>query len=224
MDPHSEAPTRIPELTSASCRDVGGRFRESGGWVRLAGPCLAIWTLVATTAGCSQPEDLREWRPDDHSQESIAAPVSSDGTAAAQPATRPNNDDEVIDVWRVRCARCHGLTGRGDGPEGPMFHAPNLTRPEWQSRTTDAALRQLISQGRGRMPPTQLSKPMLDAMVRLVRSLAGEQSSPGTLPPGHPAVDSMPPASPAAPTAHPSSASSAAPARSGDPHPAASAR
>ncbi len=96
-----------------------------------------------------------------------------------------------------------------------MYNAPSLTRAEWQAAVSDDDLRKVISEGRGRMPPTKLSRPMLDGMVRLVRSLSRQQPAAGAdMPPGHPPIggpERPPPASPSAsatpePVAPPSSA------------------
>jgi hypothetical protein len=82
-----------------------------------------------------------------------------------------------------------------------MYNTPSLARPDWQAKVTDGELRKVITEGRGRMPATQLSRPMLDGMVRLVRSLVRQRAmTGGSMPPGHPPID-VPPAPAARPSA-----------------------
>ena len=64
------------------------------------------------------------------------------------------------------------LTGLRDGPQGPMLHAPDLSRADWQSRVTDAEILATIKNGRNQMPGfSGLPASVLDALVKRVRSL-----------------------------------------------------
>ncbi len=78
-----------------------------------------------------------------------------------------------------------------------MYNTPSLARPEWQASITDAQLKEIITNGRGRMPPTKMSDAMLSGMVRLVRMVGGLGPGPGaTMPPGHPPIGGATPAPP----------------------------
>jgi len=187
---------------------------------------VLLWALIATFSACNQPDDFREWRPDDHDHAGGPPPATKGEGAAAPPAQRPNIDDEVVDVWRLRCARCHGPGGQGNGPEGPMYNTPSLARPDWQATVSDADLRKIIAEGRGRMPPTNLSRPMLDGIVRLVRSLVRQGPMPGaTMPPGHPPIAGLPDPPPSRNGSPATTSSAARPTPSSPaPKPAASSR
>lgn len=69
-------------------------------------------------------------------------------------------------VYAMACARCHGPRGAGDGPKtsriGPV---PSLER-----KLDPAAVRQVVLEGRGQMPPhaKRLSAAQIDAVVKHV--------------------------------------------------------
>jgi mono/diheme cytochrome c family protein len=53
------------------------------------------------------------------------------------------------DLFRTRCANCHGPDGRGNGPSGRALDpAPrDFHDPAWQARVTDDHLRRTIVEG-----------------------------------------------------------------------------
>jgi mono/diheme cytochrome c family protein len=94
---------------------------------------------------------------------------------------------EVGEKWAqatfaLRCAPCHGATGRGDGAEGASL-APrprDLTDRGWQAGATDAQIGRVIVSGgpaigrSGRMPgaPDLMNRPEeVAALVRYIRGL-----------------------------------------------------
>ena len=95
---------------------------------------LALCLLALSSCDASDGE-VREWTPADHDQ-----PESSNAQAP-QVSARPTGselDPNLIDLaWQKNCSSCHGPRGRGDGPQGPMVRAPDLTRDEWQDRVSD---------------------------------------------------------------------------------------
>jgi cytochrome c oxidase cbb3-type subunit 3 len=110
-----------------------------------------LLSLCATLAmvGCDR-RDVREWQASDHDQ-----PVGQQpGQVAARPAsTGEQGNQELVEIaWQRNCASCHGQRGRGDGPQGAMVRAPDLTRGDWQSRVGDAEIADVIRKGRNRMP------------------------------------------------------------------------
>lgn len=89
----------------------------------------------------------------------------------------------AADLWQTRCANCHGVTGRGDGPSGRAL----VQRPRdfhdaaWQTRVTDDHLRRTIIEGGhsvGLSPDmaanTDLAErpAVVDELVKIVRSFA----------------------------------------------------
>jgi len=123
-------------------------------------PCGALFMalLVSVSFGaCGPPEDLREWRPEDHGQ-----PRSNELDRSRVPdrsATQATSPEErraraARTLWRVTCASCHGHQGQGDGPSRMPggVTMPDMSSAEWQAGITDEAMMQVIREGRGMMP------------------------------------------------------------------------
>ena len=79
--------------------------------------------------------------------------------------------DVTIAAWKQRCVQCHGSVGRGDGPQGAMLRASDLTRPDWQASVTDEQIESTIKSGRGAMPAFDLPDSTLKGLVRVIRLL-----------------------------------------------------
>jgi len=59
-----------------------------------------------------------------------------------------NAQQQLIEAaWAQTCATCHGPLGHGDGPQGSLVHAPDLTREDWQAKVTDEEIATRIRQG-----------------------------------------------------------------------------
>jgi cytochrome c oxidase cbb3-type subunit 3 len=133
-------------------------------------------TFLVVALGCAvftacdrAPSDVREWKPTDHE------PPENAGSVPAQPrppasAPRESGPELVEVAWEQTCARCHGPSGRGDGPEGMMVRAPDLTRAEWQGRVSDEEIGETIRKGRNKMPAFDLPKGVIDGLVKRIRS------------------------------------------------------
>ncbi len=83
---------------------------------------------------------------------------------------QPSNGAEV---WRHRCAMCHGEDGRGQTEQGQRSSIPDLTDPAWQSQRTDERIRAAILLGGKQMPgfKDKLAKEDLEALVQFIRGL-----------------------------------------------------
>jgi mono/diheme cytochrome c family protein len=88
--------------------------------------------------------------------------------AQANPAPDRPADSAT---YRTKCATCHGPDGSGS-VVGKTMNIPDLRSPEVQ-KTSDAQLAQIISEGKGGMPPfkSSLNEDQIHAMVSYVRSL-----------------------------------------------------
>lgn len=137
-------------------------------------PISALALFLAATAACDRaPSGAREWAPTDHdgAENALQGPKKQPGRPA--PGSKPAGglDPELVEVaWRQSCAKCHGEQGRGDGPEGMMVRAPDLTRAGWQGRVTDQELAETIRKGRDKMPPFNLPPQVIDGLIARIRA------------------------------------------------------
>jgi len=89
---------------------------------------------------------------------------------------------EAERIWSERCVRCHGVHGRGDGPEAHTLKRPprDFGNAKWQEKEEDEELEEVILLG-GKamgysveMPPNPdlNAKPdVVRALVRKIRDL-----------------------------------------------------
>ncbi len=171
--------------------------------------------LLLAAVGCDQtPEDLREWRAEDHrhTSEPSSGQVNVEEAQRTRPAALHGIDDVALMAWKQNCMTCHGVIGRGDGPQGPMMKPPDLTDPAFHERATDAEIKATIKNGRGRMPAFELPESTLTGLVRLIRLFNRDRvaraDTPGQSPPekqrsAHSASEPKPTAAPAEPTPTP---------------------
>ncbi len=136
--------------------------------IRFARSLVALCAIALCGACNRTPDDLREWRPSDHSTEPAPAQDAPQVSGSAEP-TVPGLDAVTIAAWQRACVTCHGSLGRGDGPQGPMVQARDLSDPAWQRAASDAEIVDAITKGRGRMPPFQLPASTVAGLLHLVR-------------------------------------------------------
>lgn len=147
----------------------------------IIGQGSSVVALLSCTLalGCDRGSgDLREWRPSDHRHTSESKsenePQAPQVTGSAEPPL-PGLDEVTIATWRRACASCHGQLGRGDGPQGPMVHARDLSDSAWQKATTAAQIKESITKGKGKMPAFPLPESTLENLVHLVRLFDPQQ-------------------------------------------------
>lgn len=136
----------------------------------MASPRLFSLVIVVSglAAACDRPPsvELKEWSPTEHDGEEKSLSTGKQGAkgdAGGAPAL-------VEITWRQQCASCHGPAGKGDGPQGPMFKAADLSRAEWQSKVKDEDIAAAIVNGKGRMPKFDLKEDVVRGLVARVRS------------------------------------------------------
>lgn len=117
----------------------------------------------------SHGPQVREWTPADHDQ-----PAGAQAAPTARRQAPPKATADTVNLvelaWAKNCATCHGKAGRGDGPQGPMVKAPDLTRAGWQSSVTDEEIVRTIRQGRNSMPPFDLPPAVLQGLAQRIRA------------------------------------------------------
>ena len=166
-----DGPGEPPGLTfDARSRKALGHVRP----LRRFSPSLVLGAALLGAACDSPPPDLREWKASDHDRADQPAGQSARGprlSPAPSSSAAANPTLTLVEVtWRNQCAACHGLMGRGDGPQGPMVHAPNLTLPEWQAKMTDQQIADVIRNGKDRMPKFDFPPDVLAGLVARIRA------------------------------------------------------
>lgn len=132
---------------------------------------VALLSASAIAAGCGpdRGSDVRPWAAADHDDEEgpgAARQVPADSARAAGTGVDPS----LVELsWAQKCASCHGPRGQGDGPNAPMYNAPDLTRDELLGRVDDDAIAKTIREGRGKMPAFDLPPSVVDGLVKRIR-------------------------------------------------------
>lgn len=79
-------------------------------------------------------------------------------------------DSSAATIYKTKCVSCHGADGHGSAV-GKSLHAADFHSAQVQQQS-DAQLADVISQGRGNMPPfgSSLSKEEVTALVKYIRT------------------------------------------------------
>ncbi|AEI62645.1 c-type cytochrome [Corallococcus macrosporus] len=83
--------------------------------------------------------------------------------------------ETVADVWKAKCAMCHGADGKAQTKMGQKASIGDMSRPDWQKARADAELREVIAEGAPRnrmMKPfkDKLTPAQIDALVGYIRT------------------------------------------------------
>ncbi len=80
------------------------------------------------------------------------------------------------DLFKSKCAMCHGADAKGATPMGQKMGIKDLRAPEIQKQS-DAELTQAILKGKGKMPPqeSKLTKEQTATLVTYIRDLAKQK-------------------------------------------------
>lgn len=135
-------------------------------------------TLAVAVAACDRPpspDSLREWTPADHDRGADEAKVQAGAQASAGARNPKNSGAALVEAtWKTQCALCHGPTGHGDGPNGPMVQAKDLTNPEFQSKISDVEMALSIKNGKNKMPKFDLPDAVVVGLVQRIRASRGK--------------------------------------------------
>lgn len=119
---------------------------------------------------------------------SVACNKSADTTRATQTSTVATTApvataEDAHDMFKTRCAPCHGDRGKGDGPGAAALNPKprNYTDVAWQDKVKDEDIKKTILYGGaavGKSPqmpanPDLEGKPELDGLVKVVRDFKG---------------------------------------------------
>jgi cytochrome c6 len=81
--------------------------------------------------------------------------------------------DSGADLYKAKCAMCHGPDGSGSTPMGKKLNVQDLRSPD-VTKQTDAELSATISKGKNKMPAyaDKLTAAQIHEVVEYVRDLA----------------------------------------------------
>ena len=80
--------------------------------------------------------------------------------------------DTGPDLYKAKCAMCHGADGSGNTPMGKRLQLRDLGSADVQKQS-DSELTAIIDKGKGKMPSFggKLSQPQINDLVKYIRSL-----------------------------------------------------
>ena len=76
------------------------------------------------------------------------------------------------EVYKAKCASCHGADGRGETPVGKSLKVKDLALPEIQNQH-DSELKTFLENGKGKMPAYKgkLTNEQIENLVQYIRVL-----------------------------------------------------
>lgn len=144
--------------------------------------------ILLTVMGSGDQPDGQVMRlvPKGEATPEAAPPVSKAAPLNGEAGNNPTqakivSNQAIVSLFKENCARCHGLNGRGDGPDSKDLgvQVPNFHDAEFQKTRSDKELVTAIKQGGGAvgrsemMPPWDgiLSEAEVAAMKDYIRRL-----------------------------------------------------
>jgi mono/diheme cytochrome c family protein/uncharacterized membrane protein len=100
--------------------------------------------------------------------------------SASRPETATGTQ-QVRELFRQNCLKCHGVDGTGSQASGSQSKVPNFTDSSWQAGRTDAQLLASILDGKGRQMPSfrgKISEDQVRDLAAHVRSFAPTKDKP----------------------------------------------
>ena len=83
---------------------------------------------------------------------------------------------DAAKIFKANCELCHGPDGSGNTGPGKAFHAQDLRSNETQKQS-DAALTEVITKGRGKMPAfgAKIKSDDITKLTAYIRTLAAKK-------------------------------------------------
>jgi mono/diheme cytochrome c family protein len=91
---------------------------------------------------------------------------------AASMATPGFAQDSGADIYKLKCAMCHGVDGTANTPAGKVFKAASFSDPAIV-KISDADRIPIVKKGKDKMPPfgDKLTDDQIKAVLAYVRTL-----------------------------------------------------
>ena len=144
---------------------------------------LLVGGLLALSGCDSSKEPLRTWEASDHAHPPASQVDPSRVPGSATPVDEATANLEIAKMlWVNECAKCHGMTGHGDG--SPLPAGIDFADSKWQETRTDEELAKSIAEGKPPMPAygPRVNDAQLAVIVKIVRAFGATQESNGTNP------------------------------------------
>ncbi len=83
---------------------------------------------------------------------------------------QPVSAQSGADLFKQKCAMCHGPDGKGQTPMAKNMGAGSLASPAVQGQS-DAQLKDAILKGKGKMPAQKITDAQASDVVKFIRTL-----------------------------------------------------
>lgn len=95
--------------------------------------------------------------------------------AAVALMSAPAFADGPKEVWKSKCASCHGEDGKAQTKQGQKYKVEDVTTAAWKAKHTDAKIKKAIEDGvsgtKMKGFKDKLSAAEIDALVKYTKSL-----------------------------------------------------
>jgi cytochrome c551 len=83
---------------------------------------------------------------------------------------QPMSAQSGADLFKTKCAMCHGPDGKGQTTMGKNMKVRDLSSADVQKQS-DAQLKDIVLKGKGKMPAQKITDAQAGDVVKFVRSL-----------------------------------------------------
>lgn len=111
----------------------------------------------------------------DHTAQPKTFPLNADKPSLVRTAVAADPRSEALDIFKTRCASCHGAGGAGDGPVAAALNPKpaSFASSTWQQAISDEQIEKVILAGGAAVGKSVVmpANPDLDGKVEVVREL-----------------------------------------------------